>query len=78
MWRPTIAKTYRVTAIAVDDELGDVNMEFGDIGRVGGTGTSDPQYITISDRSGSRPPDVYFLPTSPELAPGFLNTERIQ
>ena len=76
VWRPTVAKTYRITAIAVDDQVGDVNMEFGDIGRVGGTGTSDPQYITVSDRSGSRPPDVYFLhPTSPELAPGFLNTE---
>ena len=76
VWRPTVAKTYRITAIAVDDQVGDVNMEFGDIGRVGGTGTSDPQYITVSDRSGSRPPDVYFLhPTSPELAPGFLNSE---
>ena len=76
VWRPTVEKTYRITAVAVDDQVGDVNNEFGDIGRVGGTGTSDPQYVSISARSGSRPPDVAMLhPSNPKLAPGFLNTE---
>ena len=76
VWRPTVEGTYRITAIAVDDQVGDLNQVFGDFGRVGGTGTSDPQYISISDRSGSRPPDVAMLhPSNPVLAPGFLDSE---
>ena len=70
VWRPTVAGTYRITAIAVDDQVGDVNQDFGDIGRVGGTGTSDPQYVTITDRSGSRPPDVFMInPANPDIYP---------
>ena len=42
VWRPTVEGTYRITAIAVDDQVGDLNQVFGDFGRVGGTGTSDP------------------------------------
>ena len=76
VWRPTVSGTYRITAVAVDDQVGDLNNEFGDIGRVGGTATSDPQYITISERSGSRPPDVYMIhPGPPKIAPGFINNE---
>ena len=74
VWRPTVAGTYRITAIAVDDQVGDVNQDFGDIGRVGGTGTSDPQYVTITDRSGSRPPDVFMInPANPDIYPGFTD-----
>jgi len=72
VWRPTVAGTYRITAIAVDDQVGDVNLDFGNIGNVGGTGTSDPQYITITDRSGSRPPDIYLInPSNPRIFAGY-------
>ena len=72
VWRPTVAGTYRITAIAVDDQVGDLNNDFGYIDRVGGTGTSDPQYVTITNRSGSRPPDVHMLhPSIPLLQEGY-------
>ena len=72
VWRPTVAGTYRITAIAVDDQVGDLNNDFGYIDRVGGTGTSDPQYVTITNRSGSRPPDVHMLhPSLPILQEGY-------
>ena len=78
VWRPTVAGTYRITAIAVDDQVGDVNNDFGDIGRVGGTGTSDPQYVTITNRSGSRPPDVHMVhPSIPQIYPGYTDPGTI-
>ena len=74
VWRPTVAGTFRITAVAVDDQVGDINQDFGDVGRVGGTGTSDPQYVNITERSGSRPPDVFMInPANPDIFAGFTD-----
>ena len=55
-----MAGTYRITAIAVDDQTGSVDTGdgFGGLINVGGTGTSDPQYVSITDR-GSRPSTIF-------------------